>query len=131
MQCWTGHGFTGEYYRIHVPHEPDDCPCGAPFQTRQHILQDCPRYEAARHILREASKHINLPTILGTDKGIDALTKFLEQSGTFTKTGELPQGDAPSAEPSEAYELDAQDNEDDDPDEVGEVEHSDEDEDAR
>ena len=77
------------------------------------------------------SVHIDLPTILGTEKGISALAKFLEQSGAFTKTGEPPQGDAPRIEPPEAYEPDAPDDEDDDPDEVGEVEHSDEDEDAR
>ena len=132
IQCRTGHGFTGEYYRIHVPNEPDDCPCGAPFQTRQHILQDCPRYEAARHILRRESEHIDLPTILGTEKGINALAKFLEQSGAFTKTGNPPQGDVPNVEPSEAIEPDAAlDEEDGDPDEVGEVDHSDDDEDAR
>ncbi|EPS97143.1 hypothetical protein FOMPIDRAFT_27216, partial [Fomitopsis schrenkii] len=87
VQCRTGHGFTGEYYRSHVPTEPDDCPCGAPFQTRRHILQDCPRYEPTRHILRAASAQIDLPTILGTEDGINALAEFIEQSGAFTKTG--------------------------------------------
>lgn len=33
IQCRTGHSFSGEYYHIHVPNEPDDCPCGAPSQT--------------------------------------------------------------------------------------------------
>ncbi|EPT01243.1 hypothetical protein FOMPIDRAFT_26347, partial [Fomitopsis schrenkii] len=83
----TGHGFAGKYYRSHVPTEPDDCPCEAPLQTRRHILQDCPRYEPTRHILRAASAQIDLPTILGTEDGITALVELIEQSGAFTRTG--------------------------------------------
>ena len=130
LQCRTGHGFTGEYYRIHVPTEPDDCPCGSPFQTRQHIPQDCPRYDEARHILRDVSEHIDLPTILGTEKGIAALAEFITKSGAFTKTGEL-RAHEQSAEQAEGIGPDAQDDEGGDPDRVGEVEHSDDDEDAR
>ncbi|KZT71019.1 hypothetical protein DAEQUDRAFT_683813, partial [Daedalea quercina L-15889] len=88
LQCRTGHGFIGEYYRSFVPTEQVDCPCGAPCQTRQHVLQDCPRHEPYRDILREVSKTIDLPTVLGTEDGIAALAQFLEKSGAFTKTGE-------------------------------------------
>lgn len=31
-----------------------------------------------------------MPDILGTDAGISALSKFLEKSGAFTKTGKPP-----------------------------------------
>ncbi|TFY51500.1 hypothetical protein EVJ58_g10535 [Rhodofomes roseus] len=91
LQCRSGHGFMGEYYRHHVPSETVECPCGAQYQSRSHILQDCPRYEAYRHLLRTASETIDLPTILGTDDGIDALARFIEESGAFTKTGEPPE----------------------------------------
>lgn len=93
LQCCTGHCFTGEYNCSHIPSEPVDCPCGAALQTRKHIIQDCPRYAAHRHLLREASKEIDLPTILGADEGIDALAKFIQASGAFTKSGE-PRPDA-------------------------------------
>jgi ribonuclease HI len=87
IQCRTGHGFLGEYYKQFVPDENVDCPCGEPFQTREHILRDCPKYQTHRHILEEVSRDISLPEILGTEKGIEALIDFLEESGAFTKTG--------------------------------------------
>lgn len=87
VQCRTGHAFIGEYYKQFVPSENVDCPCGAEFQTREHILCECPRYETHREILSKASKHLSLPEILGTKKGIEALNEFLERSGAFTKTG--------------------------------------------
>ena len=88
MQCRTGHGYIGEYYAKFVPTENVDCPCGKNFQTREHILRDCPRYEAHRHTLREFSEDISIPEILGTTKGITALATFIEESGAFTKSGE-------------------------------------------
>lgn len=86
-QCRTGHCFTGEYYRYFVPAEPDDCPCGHHRQTRAHVLQDCPRYVLHRHVLRDISETIDLPTILGTAEGIAALAVFIARSGAFTKMG--------------------------------------------
>ncbi|KAJ6614976.1 hypothetical protein B0H10DRAFT_1692192, partial [Mycena sp. CBHHK59/15] len=64
VQCRTGHTFIGEYYTKFVPTERMECQCGEPFQTR-----------------------ITIPDILGTEKGIRVLAKFLERSGAFTKTG--------------------------------------------
>jgi len=46
VQCRTGNGYTGEYYSRMVPSENVDCPCGERLQTREHILRECPRYEA-------------------------------------------------------------------------------------
>ncbi|KDQ54801.1 hypothetical protein JAAARDRAFT_98186, partial [Jaapia argillacea MUCL 33604] len=62
--------------------------CGADYQTREHIPTECPRYETHRHYLREVSSQISLPVILGTRKGINALSSFIMESGAFTKTGE-------------------------------------------
>ena len=86
-QCWTGHGYTGEFYRRFVPDESSDCPCGKPLQTREHIIRDCARYEAHRDVLRKVSATLSLPEILGTRKGLEDLAAFLEKSGAFTKTG--------------------------------------------
>ncbi|KAF8180513.1 hypothetical protein K438DRAFT_1976703 [Mycena galopus ATCC 62051] len=57
------------------------------FQSREHVLCECPLYEDQRQTLRAASKDLFLPELLGTKEGISALAKFLEQSGAFTKTG--------------------------------------------
>ncbi|KAI5899232.1 uncharacterized protein SCHCODRAFT_02482788 [Schizophyllum commune H4-8] len=69
-------------------------PCGELLQTRQHILAECPQYEEHRYLLRDASRGLSLPVLLGTKKGIAALTEFIAASGAFTKTG------APRAPPS-------------------------------
>ena len=79
-QCWTGHGYTGEFYRRFVPDESSDCPCGKPLQTREHIIRDCARYEAHRDVLRKVSATLSLPEILGTRKGLEDLAAFLEKS---------------------------------------------------
>jgi hypothetical protein len=87
-QCRIGHGYIGEYYSKFVPSENVDCPCGEAFQTREHLLCECPQYEDQRDILRKASRDLSMPEILGTAEGIAALTEFLEKSGAFTKTGD-------------------------------------------
>lgn len=88
-QCRTGHAFTGEYYDRFVPMIETDCPCGAGLQTCSHILTECERYDAHRHILTEAVPSLHIPDILGTEKGITALAKFISVSGAFTKTGDF------------------------------------------
>ncbi|KII90005.1 hypothetical protein PLICRDRAFT_74067, partial [Plicaturopsis crispa FD-325 SS-3] len=86
--CRLGHAFMGEYYAKFKLPEPVECPCGEPYQTREHLIRDCLLYEEHRHILREASEQISLPEILGTEEGIEALAEWMEKSGAFTKTGE-------------------------------------------
>lgn len=88
VQCRTGHCFQGAYYKTFVPSEDVDCPCGERLQTREHSLRECPRYDAFRGKLRDASRNIILSEILGTPRGIEALSGFLRRSGAFTKTGE-------------------------------------------
>lgn len=77
--------------------EPDDCPCGEFYQTRAHILRDCPRYDNYRYILREVSNTISIPDILGTDDGLIALSLFVEKTGAFSKTGILAHAPGPAA----------------------------------
>lgn len=86
IQAMTGHGFIGEYYARFVRTEPTECPCGAEPQTRRHILADCPRHDAHRHILRGASRSLSLPILLGTPKGLEAVAEFIRASGAFKKT---------------------------------------------
>ncbi|KAJ6572773.1 hypothetical protein DFH09DRAFT_916441 [Mycena vulgaris] len=88
VQCRIGHSLIGECYAKFVPFENVDCSCGEVFQTREHLLRECPLYEDQRHILEKVSRNISLPEILGTKEGIDALAKFLDKSGASTKTGE-------------------------------------------
>ncbi|PBK87302.1 hypothetical protein ARMGADRAFT_939233, partial [Armillaria gallica] len=87
--CHTGHGYIGEYYSQFVPSENVDCPCGDAFQTREHIIRECPLYETRREELRKASRSLYLPDILlGTKEGIEALSQLIEDSGAFTRSGE-------------------------------------------
>jgi hypothetical protein len=93
VQCRTGHAYTGEFRRTFLPLSPDPntCPCDNETpETRTHIICECPRYNQYRKILEKASKHTSLPVLLGTDKGIKALAKFLLRSGAFTRTGNHP-----------------------------------------
>ncbi|KAJ3851409.1 hypothetical protein EV368DRAFT_43203 [Lentinula lateritia] len=87
MQCRTGHAYTGEYYSQFSPHENVNCPCGEELQTREHILRACPKYRDHQYILQKVFDDICLKDILGTSKGIEALTKFLDESGAFTRMG--------------------------------------------
>jgi ribonuclease HI len=115
-QCRIGHCFTGEYYSKFVPSENIDCPCGEAVQTREHLLRECPLYEDQRPILEKVSRDVSLPEILGTQKGITALAKFLEKTGAFTKTGQQRQ---PRTLPSFDDEPDPPDDSGDDSDNDG------------
>ena len=113
LQCRTGHAFTGEYYNRFVPTEATACPCGAGFQTRQHVLRDCVRYDVHRHHLSEISPELHLPDILGTHKGIMALAKFISLTGAFTKTGDTLV-DGPKDDDDEKASADGDDEDGDD-----------------
>ncbi|KAK0213266.1 hypothetical protein DFS33DRAFT_110242 [Desarmillaria ectypa] len=88
LQCRTGQGYIGEFYAQFVPSEDVDCPCSELFQTREHIIRECPLYDAERETLRKVSRSIYLLDILGTKDGITVLGEFIEKSGTFTRSGE-------------------------------------------
>ncbi|KAG6867226.1 hypothetical protein C0993_005414 [Termitomyces sp. T159_Od127] len=86
-QCRTRHAFIGEYYAKFVPEESTRCTCKARYQTREHVLKECPNYDDHRHILKEADEQMELGILLGTKEGIEATAKFLAKSGAFMKTG--------------------------------------------
>ncbi|CAK5263969.1 unnamed protein product [Mycena citricolor] len=118
IQCRTGHGYTGEFYqRFNIP-EDVDCPCGETVQTREHILRECPLYDAQRPIIRATSANFGLRDILGTKEGIVALAEFLKESGAFTRNGRVWQDrENPVLEDEPEPELsDDEENDDDDDD---------------
>ena len=97
VQTLTGHGFTGEYYQRFVPSESPWCSYSDEvtdpiLQTRQHIICDCPRYEAYRNILRKnhPNLHANnysLRHLFDPRNGLPNLIQFMHRSGAFTKSG--------------------------------------------
>ena len=90
LQCRTGHAYLGEFRRDFLPNSPDPrtCPCdNLTPESRAHVIQECPRYTQHRDILENASKHLFLPTILGSKKGISALAEFIQKSSAFSRTG--------------------------------------------
>ncbi|KAI6128161.1 hypothetical protein EDD16DRAFT_1472646 [Pisolithus croceorrhizus] len=85
IQCRTGrHAFVGEYFSSFVPLGDPSCPCGEPFQTREHVIASCPTYESKRDIPRSASDLV-VTDLLGTEKGIEALIEFLNETDAFKK----------------------------------------------
>ncbi|KDR78133.1 hypothetical protein GALMADRAFT_138268 [Galerina marginata CBS 339.88] len=87
IQCRTGHAYTGEFRRRFFPDKVQDCPCGEEYQSREHILAHCTKFDIHRNHLHKISRDVFLPTILGTEEGIQALTTFLQESGAFTMLG--------------------------------------------
>ena len=90
LQCRTGHGYIGEYYRRFVPSADPACPCGEATQTQEHIIQSCSTYEEYHTILHQASQTLYLHDLLSTKDGIQVMASFLEKSGAFTKNGHFP-----------------------------------------
>jgi len=103
VQTLTGHGFTGEYYQRFVPTESPWCSCSDEvtdpiLQTRQHIICECPRYEAFRNIIRKNHPNVHadnfsLRPLFDPRSGLPDLIQFMRKSGAFTKSG------APRPEP--------------------------------
>ena len=75
------------YSRLSTPGDRTIQPPRRPLITREHILRECPIHEDYRYLLRKASPVLSTQAILGTRKGIIALTQFLKESGAFTRTG--------------------------------------------
>ena len=90
IQCRTGHAYTGEFRQSFLPLSPDPTACQCDEETlesRSHILLECPRYDQYRKILEKGARYLALPVLLGSDKGISALAKFIQKSGAFSRTG--------------------------------------------
>jgi len=111
IQCHTGHAYIGEFHKQFFPEKSIACKCGENLQTHEHILRLCTHYTNHWGSLQDKNREIALPELLGTPKGITALTKFLKDSGAFIFTGEkhMPK-DAPTfeAEP-EPPDIDSED----------------------
>ena len=93
IQCRTGHSYTGDFRRSFLPQsqEPITCPCdNETIETREHILRECSRFSQHCDILKEVSRTVALPEILGTKEGISALSNFLKKTTAFTRTGSIP-----------------------------------------
>jgi hypothetical protein len=85
----TGHAFTGEYtQRFYAPHTPEQiaCPCGEPIQTVEHVLTECPIYDAARHRHLSANgRPRTLPQLFASPKRVQELLRFLEETKACAK----------------------------------------------
>ena len=77
----TGHGaFNDRLYSFNLVSNPS-CPCGAPFQTSEHILWDCQFLLLERGVLFDAIRgkclgHIGHADLVATKKNFLAFTNF-------------------------------------------------------
>ena len=74
--------------------EDPTCGCGQTIQTRQHILRDCPKYTHHRSLLG-TGRNTHFDRLIGTEKGIERLSKFI----TITKDINKWNTPNPSADP--------------------------------
>ena len=84
-------------YQRFIPTESPWCSCSDEvtdpiLQTRQHIICDCPRYEAFRNILRKKhpglhADNYSLRPLFDPNNGLQDLILFMQKSGAFTKSG--------------------------------------------
>jgi hypothetical protein len=86
FQCRTGHAHIGSYYRRFIVEENTECPCGeAVIQTREHILRECTLHNIHRRLLLNKDGELNVDELLGSEKGINRLAEFLEETDAYTK----------------------------------------------
>lgn len=89
VQARTGHAHIGSYYDYFNIAEIMQCECGT-FQTRNHIIRDCPANNEHRHIIRSPNGQVDLKHILGSQTGLSKLAAFIEATGAFEKAGNAP-----------------------------------------
>ncbi len=89
LRLAVDHAFTGTYvirFRPKDPEENSACPCGCLFRTDLHILYDCPRFGAARHISRMVYNGTPTPYhALYRSTNSHRLLAFLQISGALSK----------------------------------------------
>ena len=85
----TGHAFTGEYTQRFFPqHTPEQvaCQCGATLQTVEHVLLQCPLFNAARHRhLTVSGRPRSFPQLLENPERAQTLLRFLEETRACSK----------------------------------------------
>ena len=115
VQCSTGHAYTGEFQKQFFPEKSVDCECGENLQTCEHIITTCDQYKAQRMKLRAKYHKLALLELLGTPKGIAALSEFIRDSGTFMFTGEkyTPRGLPTFFEEPEPPDIDSEEDDSD------------------
>ena len=84
IQCRTGHTHIGEYYQWFVPNEEQECHCRKTLQTQNHLLFKCKAHQWHWHLLGTGETR-NIEALLGSEKGIRRLTRFLKASGAYEK----------------------------------------------
>ena len=85
----TGHAFTGEYTQRFYPQHTQEqitCPCGAPIQTIEHVLLQCPLHAAARQKhLTANGRPRTLPQLFDNPERTLAMLRFLKETGACAK----------------------------------------------
>jgi ribonuclease HI len=95
IQCRTGHAHIGSYYEYFNIEEPYRCACGT-FETRNHIILDCVKYETHRPNLGNKHGVLEIRELLGTPGGILRLAAFIAATKAFDKP---PQTTTPHTPP--------------------------------
>ncbi|KAI5114582.1 hypothetical protein M0805_003917, partial [Coniferiporia weirii] len=85
VQVVLGHGHFGAYTARFLPDLPISCPCGAPLQTREHLLLECPLFHHARGPLPVEDRPSAQPPAWGSKLGLGWLFPFLRRSTAFTR----------------------------------------------
>ena len=92
-QFVTGHSYIGSYFNNRIKEFDMSCPCSLPdspiFQTRDHVLRDCPLFDFPRIPLEKKypmiSNHSWSVGHLLKDDAIPLLLEFFKKSGAFAR----------------------------------------------
>ncbi|KAF9444708.1 hypothetical protein P691DRAFT_677078, partial [Macrolepiota fuliginosa MF-IS2] len=85
-RCVTNHALIGEYQeRFNLGECDNSCSCGAPMQTRSHLLSACPNLIHTKALLHDH----RIPTM--APRSIERLISFLQDNpSAFAFQPELP-----------------------------------------
>ena len=92
LQCHTGHAHISEYYHQFVPSKVLNCHCSDILQTRHHILYECKTHQWHCYLL-STGRAQNIKYLLGLEKGIRRLMRFLKASWAYDKWSTGPMND--------------------------------------
>jgi ribonuclease HI len=90
-QLRTGHGYFNSYLQRIPTSQIEDrgCSCnGAPPQTPAHLILRCPRYKAARALMRQETSRIpklRIDLLLYTNMGANAMAQYIRRTGVATR----------------------------------------------
>ncbi|KAA8900587.1 hypothetical protein TRICI_006190 [Trichomonascus ciferrii] len=77
VQFRTGHALVGGWFKERGIQRDEgyNCGCGE-LETIQHIIQQCPKRAEERKKLKKVSPNLELPILLNTKKGLQAMAEF-------------------------------------------------------